>query len=62
MKKDLRYHTARYVNVSDLVPKNWNSWFWASISDNAPFTWGSNNHSLVDVESFIEAFELRRRE
>ena len=46
--------TCRYVPATSLVPRNWDSWFWERFSENAPFTWGDNNRSLVDFESFIE--------
>ena len=46
--------TCEFVPATSLVPRNWASWFWSAFSENAPFTWGDNNRSLVDFESFIE--------
>ena len=46
--------TCKFVPATSLVPRSWDSWFWAPFSENAPFTWGNNNRSMVDFESFIE--------
>ena len=46
--------TCEFVPATSLVPRSWDSWFWSQFSENAPFTWGDNNRSLVDFESFIE--------
>ena len=46
--------TCEFVPATKLVPRSWDSWFWEAFSENAPFTWGDNNRSLVDFESFIE--------
>ncbi len=43
-----------YVNGTDLVPEDWGSWFWPRISEDAPFSWGDNSHSLVPLESFLD--------
>lgn len=45
--------TCEFVPATSLVPRRWDSWFWAAFSENAPFTWGDNNRSLVDFESFV---------
>lgn len=39
--------TCKFVESSGLIPDDWFSWFWCVISDNAPFSWGDNNRSLV---------------
>ncbi len=46
--------TCEFVPATSLVPRSWGSWFWSQFSEGAPFTWGDNNRSLVDFESFIE--------
>lgn len=30
-----------------MVPPGWATWFWAKISQDAPFSWGDNNRSMV---------------
>lgn len=52
MKKDLKIQSCKFVELSSLVPKEWTGWFYTAISENAPFTWGDNNRSLVDAQSF----------
>ena len=42
-----------FVPATALIPRSWDSWFWGAISENAPFTWGDNNLSLVDFPSFM---------
>jgi len=46
--------TCDFILASDLVPKAWSSWFWAVISDSAPFSWGDNNRTLVTASRFAE--------
>ena len=40
-----------YVEVTDIVPKDWPS-FWDIVSEDAPFTWGINNRTLVAASDF----------
>lgn len=46
--------TCEFVPATSLVPRSWDSWFWSAFSENAPFTWGDNNRSLVDFRSFMD--------
>jgi hypothetical protein len=50
----LKRHICAFVLASDLVPVGWTSWFWACVSDGAPFDWGNNNRSLVTASRFEE--------
>jgi hypothetical protein len=52
-------HTCTYVRVSDLAPKAWRGWFWEQISDNAPFSWGDNDRTLVTASRFAAHCEQR---
>lgn len=45
--------TCEFVEVTSLVPENWTSWFWTTISESAPFSWGDNNRSLVCACDFL---------
>jgi len=44
--------TAKYVDASELIPSDWTNWFWEEFSENAPFSWGENNLSLIAPEDF----------
>jgi len=44
----------RATSASSLIPAGWGEWLWERISDNAPFTWGDNDHSLVTADRFLE--------
>lgn len=44
--------TCEFIEVSALVPAHWRSWFWGTISEDAPFSWGDNNRSLVTACDF----------
>lgn len=35
-----------------LIPRSWDGFFWTIISESAPFSFGDNNKSLVDANSF----------
>ena len=48
-----------FVPATSLIPRGWDSWFWEAISENAPFTWGDNNRSLVDFPSFMQHVTAR---
>ena len=54
-----KIHQCRFVEVSDLVPKSWVDWFWGLISENAPFSWGDNNRSMVTADDFARYCEER---
>ena len=54
MKNKLPIQSCKYVCLSDIVPKQWGSWFYLAISENAPFSWGDNNRTMVDAMSFSE--------
>jgi hypothetical protein len=50
--KDLQIDTLQSVGVTQIIPEQWEDWVWTALSDDAPFSWGDNNHSLVDAFSF----------
>ena len=50
--KDLQINTLKSVAVSQIIPVDWKDWIWTELSDDAPFSWGDNNHSLVDAIGF----------
>lgn len=52
MKKELQIDELKSVGVTQIIPEDWGSWIWTDLSDGAPFSWGDNNHSLVDAVSF----------
>lgn len=52
--KDLQIDTLKSVGVTQIIPEEWGDWIWTGLSDNAPFSWGDNNHSLVDAHSFFD--------
>ena len=50
--KDLQIDTFKSVGVTQIIPEQWEHFIWTTLSDDAPFSWGDNNHSLVDAFSF----------
>ena len=52
MARKIKIQTCQFIPVSSLVPNHWGEWFYAAISDQAPFSWGDNNKSLIDMERF----------
>ncbi len=57
MNKRIKVESCKFISATSLIPRTWDKWFWESIADNAPFSWGMNNRSLVTAESFLEHFE-----
>jgi len=51
--------TCEYVPATSIIPRSWDKWFWEKISNNAPFSWGDNNHSLVAAADFANYCEER---
>ena len=43
----VKTETCKFIPISKLVPKKWMGWFYDVISQNAPFTWGDNNRTLI---------------
>jgi len=48
MKKE----TVEFIPVSSLVPEGWEHWFYGIISEDAPFSWGDNNRTLITALRF----------
>lgn len=46
-----------FISATDIVPRSWDKWFWEQISNNAPFSWGDNNRSLVTASDFANHCE-----
>jgi hypothetical protein len=57
MKNGFNIQSVYYINATDLVPRSWLGWFWTSFSENCPFSFGDNNYTLVDGESFFKHAE-----
>jgi len=49
--------TCKFVSASELVPVSWNEWFWEQFRDNAPFSWGDNNRTLISPFLFANHCE-----
>jgi len=50
-------NTCDYVDASDIVPKNWKPHFFAKLSEDAPFSWGDNNLTMVTAQRFKDHVE-----
>lgn len=61
MARELRTYvqTCEFISASDLVPRSWDCWFWGLISEDAPFSWGDNNRSMVTASDFADHCEER---
>lgn len=42
-----KLETCCFVSISSIVPERLADPFWEAISQNAPFSWGDNNRSLI---------------
>jgi hypothetical protein len=52
----MKTYSVNYVDATDIIPKDWNHWFWAALSESSTVTFGDNDHSLINAERFL--FEL----
>ncbi len=55
----MRIQSCEFISATDLVPRGWDNWFWAEISEDAPFSWGDNNRSMVTASDFARHCEER---
>lgn len=55
----MKVQTCDFVSATNLVPRRWDNWFWDKISNNAPFSWGDNNRSMVTASDFARHCEER---
>jgi hypothetical protein len=59
----MKVQTCQFVSVTALLPKSWRkqrrSEFWSLISQDAPFSWGDNNRSMVTASFFASHCEER---
>ena len=44
--------TAKFLPISEIIPKDWHGWFYCAISQDPPFSWGDNTRTLIDAISF----------
>jgi hypothetical protein len=52
--------TLKFIEVSDLVPDSLlDDDFWNRVEEDAPFSWGDNNRTLVTAERFADHCEDR---
>lgn len=60
MKRNtITVHTCEFISATDLIPKGWDMWFWDVVSEDAPFSWGGNNRSMVTASDFANHCEDR---
>jgi hypothetical protein len=52
MNDTLTVNTVRFVDAADIIPADWNSWFWAALSESSSVTFGDNEYSLITPEHF----------
>jgi hypothetical protein len=52
--KDIVIQTAKFIELSTIIPQSWKDWFYCDISENAPFSWGDNNRTLIDADRFLD--------
>jgi hypothetical protein len=43
--------------MGQLFPEEWRTWIFDLISDDAPFSWGDNDHTLISVDRFKSWFD-----
>jgi hypothetical protein len=55
----MNVQTCEFISATAIVPRDWDKWFWAVIADNAPFSWGDNNRSMVTACDFARHCEER---
>jgi len=55
--KDLIVEEVKYVSVTQIIPENWESWFYSELSGSSDITWGDSNLTLIDADRIINELE-----
>jgi hypothetical protein len=42
-----------YVYADEVIPNDWKTWFWDSLSQSGSVTFGDNDHSLISAEKLL---------
>lgn len=56
-KWGLETQECEYIPMTAIVPKGWESWMWNVLSEDAPFSWGDNNRTLVRASRVADHIE-----
>lgn len=46
--------TVSFINISEIVPKNWGDWFYDLIAETSFISWGDAEHTLIDRDRLYE--------
>ena len=57
MNKSLETIKFEAYPMGQLFPEDWKPWIFDAISDNAPFSWGDNDHTLISADRFEDWFD-----
>ena len=55
--KDLLIEEVKHVAMSQIIPEDWEHWFYAALSQSSNFTWGDANFTLVHADRFMDEME-----
>jgi len=55
--KDLLIEDVKHVAMSQIIPEDWDHWFYAALSQSSNFTWGDANFTLVHADRFMDEME-----
>jgi hypothetical protein len=55
----MKTHSVNYISVSQIIPSDWNHWFWDMLSESSDITYGNctTSFTLIGVNRFIEEVE-----
>lgn len=52
--KNLIVEEVKHVAMSQIIPEDWEHWFYAALSQSSNFTWGDANLTLVHAHRFMD--------
>jgi len=55
--KDLLVEEVKHVAMSQIIPEDWEHWFFDALSQSSNFTWGDANFTLVHADRFMDEME-----
>jgi hypothetical protein len=53
----MKTYSLNYVHAVDIIPKDWNHWFWGALNESSTTTFGDNDYSIVSAERFLDEVE-----
>jgi hypothetical protein len=56
-KRHVPVRATEFIEVTDLVPSQWHTWFFTQLSESGKITWGEANRTMIPAEYLADIVE-----